>query len=82
MISIVLTVIGLALNMIGVLLLYFYGPPIFTILPDGSELVTYAENSEQVKQKTQIAKRNIKISKTALGTIFFGFLFQLAGMLL
>ncbi|MGA2172722.1 MAG: hypothetical protein ABSG82_06905 [Sedimentisphaerales bacterium] len=80
MISIILTAIGLVLNMIGVILLFFYAPPIFTILPGGKELLTYTENSEQAEQKEQIVKRRQWISSIALITIFVGFLFQLVGV--
>ena len=82
MISIVLTTFGLFLNMIGVILLFFYAPPIFTILPGGKELVTYTENSEQAEQKEQIIRRRQWISAFALITIFVGFLFQLVGQLI
>jgi hypothetical protein len=83
MISIVLTIIGLVLNMIGVFLLYCYGPPIFTILTGGSEVVTWTdtENSEQAKQKAQIAKRRIRVSKYALLIIIVGLGFQIIGQL-
>jgi len=79
--SILLTTIGLVFNMIGVILLYFYVPPIFTVFPDGSEIVTYNEEPEQAKQKAKIAKRNINISRIALIVIFVGFVFQLLGQL-
>ncbi len=78
MISIVAT-IGLFLDIIGVVILYFNGPPLFTLLPDGSELVCYTENAEEANKKANIAKRKILISKFALLIIIFGFVLQLVG---
>lgn len=81
MISVVLTTIGLFLNMIGVILLFCYALRIFTFLPDGSELVTYTENPEQAKQKAQVAKRRMQVSKYSLLIIIVGLFFQIIGQL-
>ena len=78
MTSIVAT-IGLCLDMIGVGILYFYGPPIPTSLPDGSELVTYTGSDKEASRIAKLAKRNISISKCALLIIFLGFVLQLVG---
>jgi Na+-driven multidrug efflux pump len=72
------SIIGLFLNIIGVVILYFFGPPIPTILPDGTEVLSYGEDAEKGK-KANIAKRNIRISRFALAIIIVGFVLQLVG---
>jgi hypothetical protein len=70
-----LTIIGLSLDMIGVVVLFFNGPPIFPILPDGSELIWDSGSPE----KKALASRKIFLSKLALGLIFLGFFLQAIG---
>lgn len=78
MINVVAT-IGLCLDIVGVVLLYFYGPPVLMLLPDGSELVWHSGTAEERNQRASIAKRKIRISKLALLIIIVGFALQLAG---
>ena len=73
-----MTVIGLILDIIGVVILFFNGPPISPILPDGSELIlTHPENGKAKK-----ARAKINLAKIALGFIIIGFVFQLIGSLI
>ena len=71
------TSIGLASDIIGILILFRYGPPISEILPDGSESVWYREDPQLEKAKK--AQREIRYSKIALGFIIIGFILQFIG---
>jgi hypothetical protein len=75
---------GLGLGMIGVLIIFRYGPPQpsfeegikrviegGTLLPDGR---TAAEHDEDVRN---LRSRHLKFSKLGLGLVFVGFAFQL-----
>jgi hypothetical protein len=76
-----LIIIGLSLNIIGVIILYLNGPPISPILPDGSELLWMDDGPEKKKQKAEIAKNKIKLSKQGLIVIIIGFIYQLIGLI-
>ncbi len=76
------TSIGLLLDIIGVIIIYFYGPPIDPILPDGSELVWHGGfGREEDKQKAKEAQRKKLLSKIGLLYIGLGFVFQFIGSL-
>lgn len=75
----IFTITGLFLDIIGVVILYFYGPPISPLLPDGSELVWCSGTEKETPEKLNIAKRNLKVSRLGLFLIFLGFLLQLIG---
>ena len=76
--STLVTIVGLSLDMIGVVLLFFNGPPISPILPDGSELIWDSATTE----KKALATKKIWISRVALGIIFTGFFLQAVGAVL
>jgi len=71
--------IGLLLDIAGVVMLYFFGPPVSMLRPDGSEYVTCTDYGEEQKQNKITAERKIKISKVALAIIIVGFILQLIG---
>ncbi len=70
-----LTILGLVLDIIGVVILFKNGSPISPLLPDGGELIW--DNGTPEKKK--IAQKSIKLSKLALSLLIFGFLLQLVG---
>ncbi len=72
------TQIGLFLDIVGIIILFFFGPPISTILPDGSELVWMGREDTQ---KAKEAQRKINLSRIGLIYIGLGFIFQLIGSL-
>ena len=71
------TTIGLICDMVGIVILFFNGPPAFPVLPDGSEFLWV--ESDPKENKTKQAKRKDNLSKLALLLIFVGFLLQLIG---
>ena len=75
--STIFTVIGLSLDIVGVIVLFFNGPPVSPILPDGSELIWESSTPE----KKALATKKIRISKCALVVIILGFVLQLFGAL-
>ncbi len=69
--------IGLASDIFGFIILFFYGPPISEILPDGSERIW--DSGDPQSEKAKKARREIIYSKFALGFIIVGFILQLIG---
>lgn len=67
--------IGLIFDIVGVVLLFFFGPPIPDVFLDGSEIIVTSPDSMKAKK----AKIKNNISKLALGVIVIGFSLQLAG---
>ena len=70
--------IGLISDIIGIAILYFNGPPISEIFPDGSEMLVIRPD-ESDKEKGKQAQRKITYSKIALGFIIIGFILQFIG---
>lgn len=79
-ISSFLIITGLLLDIIGIVILYFNGPPISPILPNGSELLWTDDGPEIQKQKAKLAKKKIKLSQYGLIVIFLGFIYQIVGV--
>ncbi len=74
----VLTALGLSLDIIGVLLLFFYGlPP--KINRDGANFLLVRTGSEEEEQEVRKAARNKVLSTIALWLIIGGFVLQLIG---
>ncbi len=69
------TSIGLALDIVGVVLLFFFGPPVPKVFLDGSEIVY--DSPDPIKARR--AKCRNYISKLALIFLFAGFTCQLFG---
>ena len=63
---------GLVLDIIGVAMLYVFGPPAPKLLPDGSELLWIQPDEERTKN----AQRHYFAAKVALVLLFLGFLLQ------
>ncbi len=61
---------GLALDIVAVILLFFYGLPAEV---RKEQMMTWGEDAEQVRKWN----RNKKISRLALALLVFGFLLQL-----
>lgn len=80
--------IGLIFNMIGILIIFYFGPPqpsfeegVSLDLEDANLLsdgTTVAEHDRKIKKLKAVYSR---MSKIGLGFIFFGFAFQLWGVL-
>jgi hypothetical protein len=77
------TSIGLALDIFGVIILYFNGPPIHIVFPDGKALLTIESDESDKTSITKIkhAQRKELLSKISLIYIGFGFIFQFIGSL-
>lgn len=71
------TSVGLIIDIIGVVILFFNGVPIFPTLPDGAEILFCSTGSNREREKLQ--NKKILLSKIALGCIIIGFIFQFIG---
>ncbi len=68
-------IIGLTLNFIGAILIFFFGLPPRVRENGASYLLLEGENKDEIKK----GKRYRKISKLGLFLLALGFLFQLFG---
>jgi hypothetical protein len=84
-----LNITGLVLNMVGVVIIFFFGPPQPTLeegvglgLEDGTQIdpsgKTVGQHNREVKRKRMLFSI---LSKAGLGLIFVGFGFQLYAVL-
>ena len=65
--------VGLFLDIVGVVILFFNGPPVYPVLPDGREFIW----SDSDAKGTKAARRKLRWSKIGLGLLGVGFVFQL-----
>ena len=65
--------VGLSLDIMGVVILFFNGPPVYPVLPDGREFLW--TDSDDKGAKT--ARRKLLWSQIALFLLFVGFVFQI-----
>ena len=76
------TIFGLCLDIIGVFILFFNGPPLSLILPNGAELVSNSDyGSAEEKRNKKIAERKNRCAQFALFIILAGFSLQLIDQL-
>ena len=78
--------IGLILGMIGVGIIFFYGPPqpnleegVAIVVEDNTPLADGRTAAEHDRDVEQLRGRHSLLSKCGLALIFFGFFFQLSG---
>jgi hypothetical protein len=71
--------IGLALGILGAILLFFYGPPALNITRKGGEFLNFysTPSPEIVAQNKKKYDRYQFFSKLGVVLIFLGFVFQL-----
>ena len=75
----ILVKIGLCLDIAGVVVLFFFGPPVPIILPNGMELVWNGGDEKRINRNQKIAQRRGWCARGALIIIILGFLLQLVG---
>jgi len=68
---------GLVFDIVGVALLFFFGPPTINVTKEGHELLTGCGSSDDVQRNRIRFCRNNLISRIALVLLFFGFIAQL-----
>jgi hypothetical protein len=80
----VLNTVGLALSMVGVLIIFRYGPPQPSLeegvalgLEDGTPLADGRTVAEHNRDVAMLRDKHQRMSKTGLALVFFGFGFQL-----
>ena len=74
-----LNVLGLILGLIGVIIIFIWGPP-QPDLKEGISRITAGQDvvENDIRVKRERKRYNI-MSKIGLGLVFFGFVFQLVG---
>lgn len=74
----IISTIGLMLDIIGVILLFYFGPPTLPITKDGNTITTFKHPDYVSKNKSKYKRHQI-MSFVALGFLLLGFLFQFTG---
>ena len=70
--------IGLLCDMVGVVILFYFGPPTLNITCDGYKILPFNPNDEaETKNNKSLAEKHNRLSKLGLGLLFIGFLLQL-----
>ena len=70
-----ITTVGLVFDIIGVVILFYYGPPVGSVGLEGSETIVTEPDPERAK----VARREYRISKFGLVLLFVGFVLQVWG---
>lgn len=78
MYSTLINSIGLISDMVGVVILFYFGPPTLDITRDGYKILPFNPNDDAETEKNKaLAKKHDLFSKIGLGLLFLGFLLQL-----
>jgi hypothetical protein len=73
-----LNIVGLVFDIIGVIILFYFGPPVIRLTREGHEILPYNAMDETVTRKNQAKyRRHATMSKAGMGCILLGFAFQL-----
>ncbi len=76
----VLNSVGLILDIIGVVVLFYFGPPVLNITKEGHRILPFdSNNTAETNSNKALAKKHGIFSKLGLGFLMAGFLFQLGG---
>ena len=75
--------IGLLFDIVGVILLFYFGPPTLPITKDGHLIIPFNQNDEE-KQKSnkRLYQKHQMASFIALGLLMIGFVLQFIGSVL
>ena len=70
--------VGLICDMVGVVILFYFGPPTLNITRDGYKILLFNPNDEaETENNKALADKHDRLSKLGLGLLFVGFLLQL-----
>jgi hypothetical protein len=70
--------IGLVCDIAGVMMLFYFGPPVLNITRDGYKILPFNPNDEDETRKNKsIADRHDRLSRASLGLLLVGFALQL-----
>ncbi len=69
--------IGLVFDIVGVVILFYYGPPALDITKDGHKILPFnSNNPEEIAANRAVASRHSLLSKMGLGLLGLGFVLQ------
>lgn len=76
--STIVNSVGLAFDMAGVVMLFYFGPPTINITRDGRKILPFNPNDDAETHKNKVtADRHNRLSKVGLGLLLLGFTLQL-----
>ena len=74
-----LNVVGLIFDIMGVLILFYFGPPVIRLTSEGHEILPYNPMDDSVTRKNRAKyRKHSRMSKLGMVCILVGFLFQLS----
>ena len=78
----IMSAIGLMFDIIGIIILFYFGPPVIRITREGHQILPYNARDEAITKKNQaIYRKHDRMSKIGLVLVFLGFVLQLLGTL-
>jgi hypothetical protein len=78
----IISAVGLVFDIIGIIILFYFGPPVLRITREGHQILPYNAMDEVVTKKNQaIYRKHDRMSKIGLVLVFLGFVLQLLGTL-
>ncbi len=70
--------IGLIFDIVGVVILFYFGPPTLNITRDGYKILPFISNDDaETKKNKALAEKHDRFSQLGLKLLFLGFAFQL-----
>ena len=74
-----ITSVGLILDVLGVIALFYFGPPTLNITKEGSKILPFrSDDPEETRKNRTLAAKHDRMSKLGLVLLCLGFCFQLA----
>ena len=70
--------VGLVFDIFGVVLLFYFGPPVLKITAEGYEFVWSGVNEIEQERNKKTYANHQRFSRVALGLLLLGFVLQLA----
>ena len=79
MTSSIINSFGLVFDIVGVVVLFYFGPPPLNITRDGHKIPAYNSHDEnEIKKNKAMANKHHRLSKLGLALLGFGFVLQLS----
>jgi hypothetical protein len=75
-----LSTFGLSIDVLGVAMLFIWPPPAEPIFKSGADIIVFSRE-EDMEENRKLWRSQLSKARVALGTVFVGFVLQLAGQL-
>jgi uncharacterized membrane protein len=74
-----LNIVGLIFDILGVIILFRFGPPVIRLTPERHQIVPYNAMDDSVTRKNQAKyRKHARMSKLGMVCLLLGFAFQLS----